>query len=108
MRWATAGDLADGVIHVSAEGLAAGVAIEQRREDLQGERGRNEQGTLAKCAEHEVAKLARGGRTFGQLDVVFGAGGLMAGGYPAIHPIRGIEELSRVTHLFLRQEICNG
>ena len=103
-----AGDLTDGVIDVSAERLAAGVAIEQRREDLQGERGRDEQGALAKRAEHEVAKLARGGRTFGQLDIVFGAGGLVAGGYAAIHPIRGIEKLSRVTHLILRQEIGNG
>jgi hypothetical protein len=32
----------------------------------------------------------------------------MAGGHPAIDPLRGIEELSRVTHLFLRQEICDG
>ena len=98
---AATGHLADGVIDVSAEGLAAGVTIEQGRKDLQRECGRNEQGILAKRAEHQLSEFTRGRGAFGQLDIVLGTGGLMAGGHAAIHPIRGIQDLARVAHLLL-------
>ena len=86
-----AGDLADGVVDVVAERLAALVAIEQRREDAQRQRRGDEQRVALQRAEDQVAELARDRVALGQLQVVLGPRRLMAGGDLAVDPAGGVE-----------------
>ncbi len=88
-----AGHLADGVVHVGAEGLAALIAIEKRRKHAQGQRGGDEERILPQRVQNHLAQLARRGRVLRQLHIVFHAGRLMAGGHPAVDPFGLIEKL---------------
>ena len=51
------------------------------------------------------AQLARGGRSFGELHVVFGARGLMACGDAAIHPVGLIQKLAGSQNLIGSQDV---
>ena len=70
---------ADGVVDMGGEGLTAFVAIEQRRKDRVRKRRRNEHRIGVQRLLDERTDLAGGGRILGQLGVVLGAGGLVAG-----------------------------
>ena len=87
---------------MGAEGLASGVAVEEGWEDAQGQGCRKEQRVFGKRAEDHLSQLHCGGVAFGDLHVVFGTGGLMAGGDLAVHPVGGIENLPGLGDLFRR------
>ena len=103
-----AGHLPDGVVHVRAERLAALVAVEQRRKHSGRKRRRDEQRVLLERRKDHLAQFARGGRSFRQLHVVFGARRLMAGGDAAIHPFGLIQKLAGAQNLIGSQYIGDG
>jgi hypothetical protein len=98
-----AGDLADRVVHMSSKRQAPGVAVEQRRENLQWQRCGNEQRILPQRVQHEFTKFARRRRALRQLHVVFGFCRLVAGGHAPVHPVRRIENLPGAANLARRQ-----
>ena len=65
--------LADRVVHVIPERLAAAVAVEQRREHTQRQRRRDEQRVAAQRVEDDLTELPRHRMILGQLHVVLGA-----------------------------------
>ncbi len=79
---------ADGVVDVTAERVAAGVAIEQRRKDLERQRRRHEERAALQAREDHLAELARLRRVFRQLQVLLGARRLRAGRDAAVDPWR--------------------
>ena len=80
--------LADRVVDVAAERMPAGVLVEERRKDLERQRRRHEERVALQGAEDHLAELARLRRVFGQLQVLFGARRLRAGGDTAVDPRR--------------------
>src|SRR6202000_1432048 len=62
-----AGDFPDGVVHMSAEGLASGISIEEGRENPGGQSGRDEERVIAQRLEDHALELAGGRRIFGEL-----------------------------------------
>jgi hypothetical protein len=71
---------------MQAELLAAFIAVEHRREDLQRQGRRNEARRAFQGCQHRVAQRARHRMILGQLRVVLHLGGLIAGGAAAILP----------------------
>ena len=80
-------DLADRVVHVVAERLAAAIAVEQRRKHAQRQRRRDEQRVAAQRVEDDLAELARDRMILGQLQVVLGPRRLMPGRDAAVDPL---------------------
>ena len=91
--------LADGVVDMRAERLSALVAIEQRREHFRRQRRRNKQRILPQRAQDHFAQLLRRRAALRKLHVVFRAGGLMPGGYAAVHPLRLFEQFPSLRYL---------
>jgi hypothetical protein len=87
--------------------MASSVAIEQRRKDLERQRGRHEQGVALERAEHDLAKLARGGRVLRQLQVALGARRLAARGDAAVDPLGLFQQTTAVRDLIGREDIRN-
>ena len=83
---AAAAVVADRVVDVEAERLAAGVAVEQRRVDPLRQRGGEEGWVLRQRVENERPEFARDRIVFRQLRIVLGLGRLMAGGDASIGP----------------------
>ena len=86
---ARAAHLANRIVDVVAERLAALVAVEQRRKHPRRQRRGREQQALVERVEHQLAELARGGRAFRQLRVVLDSRRLKAGGHAAVDPVGG-------------------
>jgi hypothetical protein len=105
---ACAGDVANGVVNVGPEILAARVAVEEGREYAEGKGGGEEEGIAAEGGEDDLAEFAGDGAVFGELGIVFGFGGLMAGGDFAIDPVGFVEELAGVSDLLGVQDIWNS
>src|SRR3546814_10654012 len=51
-----AGERADGVVHMIAEGLPAPIAVEERREYLERQSRGNEQGAIGKGAKDQIGR----------------------------------------------------
>jgi hypothetical protein len=81
------GELADGRVDVRAEGLAAGVAVEHRREDPQRECCRHEARRAGERGEDEFAQLVGGGCAFADLGVALDFLGLVASRDAAVDPL---------------------
>lgn len=102
-----AGDDSDGSIDVGAEGLAAGVAVEHGRQDVEGQGGGEEDWISAEGPEDEISDLLGDGVLGEELLVVFDAGSLVACGGLAVYPVRGFEKLSRLGGLFVSEYVWN-
>ncbi len=109
------GNLADGVVDVAAERVAAGVPVEERRKDLERKRGGHEERVALQGAQDHLAKLPRLRRVFRQLQILFGSRRLRAGSHPAVDPRRLREQVARVRHLvasehvgYLDKHVCNS
>jgi len=105
---AGAGDDADGTVDVRAEGLAAGVAVEHRREDVQRQGGGHEQRVAAERAKDRGADLFRDGVFDVELLVVFDACALVAGGGLAVDPLGGLEQGAGFGDLGGREDVGDG
>jgi len=103
-----AGDLADGVIDMGAEGLAAGVAVEQGREYFEREGCGDEEGVVAEGFEDHLAHLTGGGVILGDLHVVLCPCGLMAGGDAAIDPFGFVEDFADAGDLVGGEDVGDG
>ncbi|MCY1355465.1 hypothetical protein D9M69_418860 [compost metagenome] len=104
---AGAAQVADRVVDMVGKGVPALVAVEQRRIDLQRQRRREEQCVVAQRILDQVANLARRGRAFGQLQVALGQRRLVARGFIAVGPWRGIDDLPHLRHLVLGEYVGN-
>lgn len=85
---AAAMDVAHGVVDVEVERAPAGIAVEQRREDLERQGGGHEQGMVPQALQHGFADLPGQRVVLRQLQVVLGLGRLVAGGRLAVGPFR--------------------
>jgi hypothetical protein len=92
-------DLADGIVDMGAEGMAAAVAVEQRWKDTQRQRGRQEQRCALQARNDHVAEAAGHGIFLGNLFVVLGQRGLESGGDAAILPACTGECVQAMSHL---------
>ena len=91
-----------------AEGLAARVAVEQRRKNPVRQRRGDEERIGAQRAENHLAELLRGGMILRDLHVVLRLCGLVAGGDLAIHPRRLVEDLPRGGELGGVEDVGNS
>jgi hypothetical protein len=89
-------NLANRVINVRSECLPAFVAIEQRRENLRGKRRPHEQRMAFESNQNAGSELARHRVVFGQLQIVFDAAGLWAGGHSTIDPLGPLKQLEYI------------
>src|SRR3546814_18254058 len=88
---------------MGVEPLAALIAVEERRKDLERERGGDEQRGAPKCGQYRLADLAGEGRILGQLHVALGKRRLIAGGNIAIHPFSRVQPRPRLAELIWAQ-----
>ncbi len=105
MRCDGAAHLADRIVDVIAERLAAFVTVEQRRENLRGQCGGREQQALAERDKNHVAELTCGDGTFRQLVVALDLRRLKAGRHRAVDPFCGQENAACVSDLISRQDV---
>ena len=80
------------VVHVAAERLTAGIAIEERREHVQRQRGGDEERILLQRLEDYLADFPRDRMPLRNLHVVLGLRRLVTGGDPAVNPVGGVEQ----------------
>ena len=99
--------LAHRVVDVVPERMSALVAVEQRREDPERERGGDEQRVALKRGDDLIADLSRGGVIVGQLQVVLDPRRLVAGRDAAVDPARAVEPLARARERLAGQHVGN-
>src|SRR3569623_392618 len=75
-----------------AERVTTGIAVEQRRIDLERQCGGDEQRARRQRVEHEVPGLTRGRRLLGQLLVLLGECRLVSRGRVPVDPFGGIDQ----------------
>src|SRR5688500_17582549 len=98
-------DLAHCVVDVRSERLPAGVAVEERREDVQGERGGAEQRIARERRDDYLADLTRGRVVLRDLLVVLRPRGLMPGGDAAVGPFGRVENRASIAHLLRCEDV---
>ena len=89
-----AGRIADGVVHVQAEGLAFAVDVEQLRKDARRQRGRHEERIAGQALVDQRGGLQPLFGIGGQLQVVLHQGGLEAGSATAVLPVRLLQQVA--------------
>jgi hypothetical protein len=97
--------LADRVVDVTAERLAARIAVEERREHVQRQRRGDEERVALQRLDDHLAQLAADRVPLGQLPVVLGPRRLVAGGDLTVDPLGGLEQAARVRHLLSGKDV---
>src|SRR5688572_14639227 len=100
--------LTDGVVDMRSKRLSAGIAVEERWENMPRERGRRKKRITPKSSENDFAQLARDWMSFGDLDVVLGFGRLVTGCHLAIDPLGLVEQFATLGDLLRSQNIWNA
>jgi hypothetical protein len=86
-------------VDVEAVLAAAGIAVEARRQDLERQGGREEQGIALQRRQDRLAQFRLQRRGVGQLLVVLDLGALGADRFTPIGPVRGVEGFAELRDL---------
>jgi len=93
---------------VRAEGLAARITVEHRREHPQRECSRHEARTPGQALENHLAHRLVNGTSLRDLRVPLYLLGLVAGGHATVDPLRGPEMLAGFGNLVFGEEVWDG
>jgi hypothetical protein len=88
-----------------AERLTTFVAVEQRGEHLERERGRDEERVALKRGHDHLADLLGNRMIFGKLLVVLGFRRLVAGGDATVDPMSRGKKLARLRNLLRTEDV---
>ena len=103
-----AAQMAHGVVNVVAEGLAARIAVEQRRIHLERQRSGKEQRIGGQRILNQGTDLARSRRALGQLHVAFDLARLRTGSDLAVHPLGSIDGGAALRDLLRSEDVKNA